>query len=148
MISRMIAELFRISRREKRALMMIKPPGYLGRVRILEIHNHILVAVKQPVLPGVLGAVCHPREREIGAVVETLAIETIEQRSGCCAVETTVVKAESNLGHRELTRLSLRCLNSKEGGKPSTMNGSAKDVKRKGVLQKASRRRHFPCRRI
>jgi hypothetical protein len=35
-----------IFRRKESALMMIEPPGQLGRVRVLEVHDYVLIAVE------------------------------------------------------------------------------------------------------
>src|SRR5882762_8185939 len=42
----MLAKVARVLRRQERALVMIKPPGQLRRIGILEIHDDVLIAIK------------------------------------------------------------------------------------------------------
>jgi len=41
----LLAELFGVGGREKRALVMVEPPGYFRRIRKLEIHDDVFVAI-------------------------------------------------------------------------------------------------------
>src|SRR5215469_12589905 len=84
---------------------MIKPPGHFGRVRVLEIDDDILVSVEKPILPRVFCFVGHPAEAEFSFGVEMFPVETVEKRRRSGAIEAAIVKAQSDLGHRE--RISL-----------------------------------------
>jgi hypothetical protein len=95
----MLTEIFRVGSIQKRALVMVKPPGHLRRIRILEIDDHVFVAVKQPIFPGLHRAVRHTREVEIRVIMEAFPVKTIENRSGSGAIKATVVKAQADSGH-------------------------------------------------
>src|SRR6516165_10193136 len=49
--------------------------------------------------------VCHSTETKIGFCIELFPVETVEKRRRSGAIEAAIVKAESDLGHRE--RISL-----------------------------------------
>src|SRR5579862_7514090 len=55
-----LAEMLRILGFQKSALMMVEPPGQQRRGRILEIDNHIFVAIKYSALEWMRGFVRHP----------------------------------------------------------------------------------------
>ena len=50
----MTAELFGVRGREKRALMVVEPPGNFGRVGVLEIDDGVFVAIEEAGSPGLL----------------------------------------------------------------------------------------------
>ena len=79
--------------------MVIEPPRDLRRVRVLEVHDHILVAVEQPALPGIRGAVRHTAEMEFGGSVEAFTVEAVEERGGGGAIEAAIVETEPYAGH-------------------------------------------------
>ena len=95
----MLAEILRVGRVQKRALVMVKPPGHFRRIRILEIDDYVLVSVKQAIFPGLHRAVRHAREVEIRVSVKTFPVKTIENRGGSGAIKAAVVKAQADSGH-------------------------------------------------
>src|SRR5581483_10481114 len=60
-----LLEMLRILRGKECALMMIEPPGKPRIARILEIHDGVFIAVKQPVIEKLRGFVGHPGETEL-----------------------------------------------------------------------------------
>jgi hypothetical protein len=95
----MLAELFRVGCVQKRALVMVKPPGHLRRIRILEVDDHVFVAIKQAIYPGLHRTMGHPREMEVRIIMEAFPVKTIEERGGSGAIKATVVKAQADSGH-------------------------------------------------
>jgi hypothetical protein len=94
------AKLFSVGGREKRALVMVEPPGYLRRVGEFEIYDDVFVAIEQAGFPGLRGAVRHSRESEFRVLVKTFAIKAVEESGGSGAIKTAIVKAEPDLGHK------------------------------------------------
>jgi len=99
--------MFRIGKRQKRALMMIEPPGNLGRVGVLEIDDRVLVAVEQSVLPGLHRTMRHSREVKVRVRVKPLPIKTIKQRSRGGAIKAAVVETQADSGHERTVRAFL-----------------------------------------
>src|SRR5262249_35386619 len=97
--SALLFEVLGVRYRQKSALMMVEPPGYLGRIRILEVHNYVLVAVEKVPFPGLHRAVGHSREMKIGMSIKPFAIETVEEGGRSGTIKTAVVKAQSYFGH-------------------------------------------------
>jgi len=91
--------LFGVGGREKRALVMVEPPGYFRRIRKLEIHDDVFVAIEQARFPGLRRAVRHPSEAKFRVVVESFAIKSVEESSRSSAIKAAIVKAEPDLGH-------------------------------------------------
>jgi hypothetical protein len=92
--------LLGVGRREKRALVMVEPPGHFRRIRKLKIHDDVFVAIEQAGFPGLRGAVSHPREAELCGIVKAFAIKAVEESGGSCAIKAAIVKAEPDLGHK------------------------------------------------
>jgi len=80
-----------IGRREKRAFVMIEPPGKLRRTGILEIDDGVFVAIELDVLEQRPGAMQQPGEGEFGVGANALAVKAGKQCGRGCAVETFVV---------------------------------------------------------
>ena len=76
---------------QKRALMMIEPPGEMRVARILEIHNGVLVAIEKLRLENLRGFVGHAGVSELGAGVKRTFHEAAEEGRGGRAVEAVVV---------------------------------------------------------
>src|SRR5215472_13009705 len=79
---------------------MVKPPRHLWRIRILEIDDDVFVSVEQPVLPRMLGLVGHAAQMKLRVAVEFLAVEPVKKRGRSGTIKATIVKAQSNLGHK------------------------------------------------
>src|SRR5208283_4360411 len=78
-----------------------------------------------------LGLVGHAGEMKLGVGILALAIKAVEQRSRGGAVETTIVKAESDIGHiGRACHTSSQCKPEGEA-KPFKMYGSTQNVKYK-----------------
>src|SRR5207302_10788599 len=71
--TRLFAELFSVGWRQKRALMMVKPPRLFRRIRKLEIYNDIFVPVEEACCPALRRAVRHPCKTELRARLKSLA---------------------------------------------------------------------------
>src|SRR6185437_10972585 len=90
-VTLVVLEGGRVLRAEEGALMVVKPPGYLGRRGVLEIHNGVFVAIKFVFIKQRTGAVQETAEHELGIGADALAVETGKQRRGAGPVETAVV---------------------------------------------------------
>jgi hypothetical protein len=88
----MLAKVLGVRGRQESALMMVKPPGDFWRIRILKIHDHVFVAVKQPIGPGLRRAMGHAGQRKLRLGIESFAVEPIEKRRGSGAVKAAIVK--------------------------------------------------------
>ena len=88
------AIMLRIFRREKSALMMIKPPGNLGRSGILEIDNGILIAIEIGFIEERACAMHQSCELEVHIRPDAFAIEAGKQRRRGCSVKTFAVKKD------------------------------------------------------
>src|SRR5207302_8453956 len=97
----LLGELFGVGGREKRALVMVEPPGHFRRVGKLEVHDDVFVAIKQSRFPGLRGAMSHPREAELRGLVKAFAIKAVEERSGSCAIKAAIVKEIGRASCRE-----------------------------------------------
>ncbi len=85
------AEVLGIGRAQKRALMMVKPPGH-GRVRrILEIDNRVLIAIEQAVFKQLIRLVRHARISELGGAIQMVLIELAKEGRRRGTVEAVVV---------------------------------------------------------
>jgi len=95
-----LAKLFGVGGREKRALVMVEPPGHFRRIGKFEIDNYVFVAVEEARFPGLRGAVRHSRKAKFRVLVKTLAVKSVKESGGSGAIKTAIVKAEPDLGHR------------------------------------------------
>jgi hypothetical protein len=80
-----------VSGREEGALVMIEPPGDLGRTGVLEIDDSILVAVELLLVEKRARTMDQAGEDEFGVLANALAIKTREQRGGGSSVKAFVV---------------------------------------------------------
>src|ERR1051325_8136825 len=101
--------MFRVLGSEERALMVIEPPRQTRIAGVFEIHDGILVAIKQTVLKELGGLMGHAGVVEFGIGMERAADKAAEKCRRRGAVETMIVIENSNV-HPELTGVS--------GGKP------------------------------
>src|SRR4051812_16981932 len=85
-----------VGRREERALMMIKPPGDAGRIRILEIDDHIFIAVEYAVVERLTRAVSHARQPELAVRIHAFAIKSRKNSGGRGSIEAPVMKAQAD----------------------------------------------------
>src|SRR5260370_14246851 len=96
----LLAELLGIGGRQKRALVMVEPPSHFRRIRKLEIHDDVFVAIEQPGFPGLRGPVRHPRKAELGRLVKSFAVEPVKESRRSSAIKAAIVKAEPDLVHK------------------------------------------------
>jgi hypothetical protein len=89
--------MFGVGGRKERTLMMVKPPCQAWRTRVLEIHDGIFVAVKQPLGEWLPRAVRHAGEVELRAGPDAFAKETIEDCRRRRSIEAVVVKTQTNI---------------------------------------------------
>ena len=80
-ITLLLLEMSGISRAQKCALMVIEPPGDLGRGRVLEIDNCVLLAIEIVLVEKRAGAMQETRKRKLHVAADPLAVETGEQGS-------------------------------------------------------------------
>src|SRR5277367_253365 len=92
-----LPEMFSVGGRQKRALVMVEPPGEQRRAGILEIHDGVFVAVKSAVLEGLRGFVRHPGIEKLGRGIDALLVKARENRGGGGSVEAFIVEANSDL---------------------------------------------------
>src|SRR4051812_22191503 len=88
------AIVLRIFRREKSALMMVKPPGDLGRSGILEVDDGVLVAIEIRFIEERACAMHQPCELEFNIRPDAFAIEAGKQRRRGCSVKAFAVKKD------------------------------------------------------
>src|SRR5215467_936658 len=100
--ARLFSKVFRILGSEKRALVVIEPPRHLGRIRILEVYDYILIAIEQPIFPGWHRAVGHSTKSKFGARIKAFAVKAVEKCCGGRPVETMVVEAQSYTRHSNM----------------------------------------------
>src|SRR5262249_19250286 len=98
-LARGFLELLCVRRRQKGALVMVEPPCDFWRIGILEIDNHVLVAVKKARFPRLLRFVRHSRKAKLAIRVKFFTVKAVKQRSRCSSVKAAVVKAEPDSGH-------------------------------------------------
>src|SRR6185437_7308562 len=97
----------RIFRREKGALMMVKPPGNLRRSRILKVDNGIFIAVKIGFIKERACTMHQPCELEVHIRSDAFAIEAGKQRRRGCSVKTFAVKKDPYFQKTFLCSLNL-----------------------------------------
>ena len=86
------AKLRLILRSRKRRLMMIEPPRYQRRGRVLEVHNRVLaVGLKLVFLKQVSSLMLHPHIIEARSRTNALAMKLRKQRSRTGSVKTVVM---------------------------------------------------------
>src|SRR5579859_5517561 len=88
--------MFGVFRRQKRALVMVEPPGQLWVARVLEVDNGILVAIEEAVFKCLGGFVGHAGVGEARPGVERPFHETAEESGRRGAVETMIVIQNPN----------------------------------------------------
>jgi hypothetical protein len=91
-----LAKVLRIGWREKSTLVMIEPPRHSRRARIFKIDDGVLIPVEQRLPEGLARLVHHAREMKVRAGLDALPKKSIEDRCGCRAIETSVMKAQTN----------------------------------------------------
>src|ERR1700690_1572231 len=89
-----LLEIGGIFRREKRALMMIEPPGQARRTRVLEIHDGVLVPVEYTILKRLRSLMRHSRIAEFGLRIDSLAVKPRENRGRRGPVEALIVEED------------------------------------------------------
>ena len=77
--------------RKESALVVIEPPGDVGRTGVLEIDDGVLVAVKLLLVEKRAGAMQQAAEDEFHIAADSLPIEAGKQGGRGCAVKTFVV---------------------------------------------------------
>src|SRR5580700_5222296 len=81
-VALVVLEVGGVGGREKCALMMVEPPGDLGRRRVLEIDDGVFVAIEMGFIKQRSGAVQKAGKDEVGVFANALAIKTGEERGG------------------------------------------------------------------
>lgn len=95
----MTTELLGIRRREKRALMVIEPPGDFRRVRVLEIDDGVFVAIEEAGSPRLGSTMGHTGEAELRGGIKRFLVKAIEQSSRGGAIKATIVETQPDAGH-------------------------------------------------
>ncbi len=91
------AIVLRVFRREKRALVMVKPPGDLWRSGILEVDDGVLVAIKIGFIEERARAMHQAGELEVHVRPDAFAVEAGKQRGRGRPVKTFAVKKDPDL---------------------------------------------------
>src|SRR5208337_39539 len=90
-VALILLEVGGIVGRQKRAFVVIEPPGNFGRTGIFEIDDGILVAIELIFVEERAGAVQQAGVDEVDIAADAFAVETGEQRGRGSAVKTFVV---------------------------------------------------------
>jgi hypothetical protein len=93
----MMQEVFMVFGSQERALMVVEPPGDLGRRRVLEVDDRILVSREILLVKERTSTMQEAKIFEAGIITDSLGIEAREQGCGCRAVKTFVVKEDPDL---------------------------------------------------
>ena len=107
------AKVLRVFRREKRALVVVEPPGEARIARIFEIHNGVLIAVEQRRIEGLGRPVRHPRVAKLRVRVHRTRDKTAEEGSRSRPIETMVVVQHAFEHEKPEENLSA-CLNARQ----------------------------------
>src|SRR5579859_23415 len=94
--ARIPAKVFRVSFREERALVMVKPPRQAVAGGILKIDDGVLIAVENTLIKELTGPVHHPRVIKMRLGINAGAIETREHGGRTGAIKTLIVKANAD----------------------------------------------------
>src|ERR1700677_487213 len=90
-------EMLGILRSEKRALMMVEPPGEQRRTGIFEIHDGVFVAVENAVFERLRSFMRHPGVHKLGIGVDAFAVKAGEHSGRGRSVEALIVKTKAKL---------------------------------------------------
>src|SRR5207244_411096 len=90
-VALVLFKMFGVSGRQKRALVMIEPPGDFRRAGVLEIDDGIFPAVEFGFIEERTGTVQQSAENEVGILPNALLIETRKQGGRAGTVETLIV---------------------------------------------------------
>src|ERR1700734_1652695 len=91
------AKMLGILGSEKRALMVVEPPGEQRRTGVLEIHDGVFVAVENAILEWLGSFMRHPGVHKLGVRVDTFSVEAGENGGGGRSIEAFIVKTKANL---------------------------------------------------
>ncbi len=95
-IALVLLEVGSILRGEKRALMMVEPPGNFGRAGVFEVDDGVLVAIKLFLIEQRSGTVQQAGENEGDIVPNPLPVKARKERGGRCPVKAFVVIEDPN----------------------------------------------------
>src|SRR5260370_20430952 len=86
-----LAIMLSVLRRKKGALVMVKPPGDLGRRRVLKIDDHVFIAIEVALVKKRSGAMHQTAELEGCVRANALAVEAIKHGRRCGSVKALAV---------------------------------------------------------
>jgi hypothetical protein len=86
--------MFVVFWRKKCALMMVEPPGNLGRRGVFEIYNGILITGKLALVEKRSRAMKQSKVFESRAVADALAVKPREQGRRCGTVKALVMEED------------------------------------------------------
>ena len=95
-VALVLLEVLGVGGREKRALVMIEPPGDFWRAGVLEIDDGVLVAIELLLIEQRAGAVNQARELKFGVAADALPVKAGKQRGRRSSVEALVVIKNAN----------------------------------------------------
>jgi hypothetical protein len=75
-----------VLRSQERALMVVKPPGYVRIAGVFEIDNCVFIAVEKAVVEELRRPVSEARKNKLGVGMKGPLDEATEIRRGGCAV--------------------------------------------------------------
>jgi hypothetical protein len=96
LVTLILLEVGGIGGRQKRALVMIEPPGNFGGTGIFKVNDGVLVAVKILFIKEGASTVQQAGVHELDVVANPLAVETGEKRRRRGAVKAFIVIEHSN----------------------------------------------------
>jgi hypothetical protein len=88
--------MLRVGGRQKRALMMIEPPGHPRRAGIFEIHDRVFIAIKKTFGERLRGAMSHACVMEFGLRGDAFAEKAGKNGRRSGAVEAPVMETETH----------------------------------------------------
>src|SRR5262245_49759949 len=96
--ARIAAEMLRVLRIQKSALVVIEPPCESRAAAVFEIDNGVFIAIEKLGSKRLVGAMGHAGIAELCARMNYARDEAAEVRRGGCAIETVVV-IENTFNH-------------------------------------------------
>jgi hypothetical protein len=86
----------RVGSGEKRALMMVEPPGNLGRAGVLEVDDRIFVTIEMRFVKQRSGSMQEAGKNKVRITADALAVKAGEERRGAGSVKALVMIENSD----------------------------------------------------
>jgi hypothetical protein len=89
-------EVARVFIRQEGALVMVEPPGDLGRAAVFEIDDRVFIAREERLIEKLIGAVKQAAIEKLGLRIDPAAEEVAEDGGRAGAIETAIVIEDPN----------------------------------------------------